>query len=129
MEYTVFELAKMMGVSGRTLRYYDQIGLLKPERISSSGYRIYGEREVKVLRRIIFYKRLGMKLDDIKRILTENGFDKEKMLEEHLREMKSERERIEGIINSIEKIVKSKKITKNISSQKTDDEMEDVLCK
>ncbi|WP_318245352.1 MerR family DNA-binding transcriptional regulator [Paenibacillus gallinarum] len=42
MEYTVHQLAELSGVSGRTLRYYDQIGLLPPARINSSGYRIYG---------------------------------------------------------------------------------------
>lgn len=42
MEYTVKKLARLAGVSARTLRYYDQIGLLSPSRVSSSGYRIYG---------------------------------------------------------------------------------------
>jgi len=40
MEYTVQQLARLAGVSARTHRYYDEIGLLKPARISSSGYRI-----------------------------------------------------------------------------------------
>ncbi|SDI47760.1 MerR family regulatory protein [Natribacillus halophilus] len=44
MEYTVNKLARLSSVSGRTIRYYDQIGLLKPARINSSGYRIYGTR-------------------------------------------------------------------------------------
>ncbi|MFY9437085.1 MAG: MerR family DNA-binding transcriptional regulator, partial [Limnochordia bacterium] len=44
MEYTVKELADLAGVTGRTIRYYDQIGILKPARISESGYRIYGPR-------------------------------------------------------------------------------------
>jgi DNA-binding transcriptional MerR regulator len=45
MEYTVQKLGKLAGVSNRTLRYYDEIGILKPARINSSGYRIYGEKE------------------------------------------------------------------------------------
>jgi len=44
MEYTVLQLAKTAGISGRTLRYYDEIGLLKPARVTSSGYRIYALR-------------------------------------------------------------------------------------
>ncbi len=52
MEYTVSKLAKMAGVSNRTLRYYDQIGLLKPARINSSGYRIYGQEEIDLLQQI-----------------------------------------------------------------------------
>lgn len=46
MEYTIQKLSQMAGISTRTLRYYDEIGLLKPARINSSGYRIYGEGEV-----------------------------------------------------------------------------------
>lgn len=49
MEYTVQKLSRLAGVSARTLRYYDQIGLLKPTRLSSSGYRIYGQAEVDLL--------------------------------------------------------------------------------
>jgi len=46
MEYTVQKLSRMANVSARTLRYYDEIGILKPARINSSGYRIYGQAEV-----------------------------------------------------------------------------------
>ena len=46
MEYTVNKLAEISGVTKRTLRYYDEIGLLKPARVNSSGYRIYGANEV-----------------------------------------------------------------------------------
>ena len=46
MEYAVHALARLSGVSARTLRYYDQIGLLRPARVSAGGYRIYGAREV-----------------------------------------------------------------------------------
>lgn len=44
MEYTIKKMASLSGVSARTLRYYDEIGLLQPARINSSGYRIYGQR-------------------------------------------------------------------------------------
>ena len=53
MEYSVNKLSKMSGISARTLRYYDEIGILKPARIASSGYRIYGRREVDVLQQIL----------------------------------------------------------------------------
>ena len=49
MEHTVSQLARLSGVSARTLRYYDQIDLLKPNRINSSGYRIYGQAEIDLL--------------------------------------------------------------------------------
>ena len=46
MEYTVQKLGQLAGISTRTLRYYDEIGILKPARMNSSGYRIYGQAEV-----------------------------------------------------------------------------------
>ena len=69
MEYTIQKLASMAGISSRTLRYYDEIGLLKPIRISSSGYRIYGPAEVDRLQQILFYRTLGVRLESIKDIL------------------------------------------------------------
>ena len=69
MEYTVSKLAKLSGVSARTLRYYDQIGLLEPKRVNPSGYRIYGEAEVNLLQQILFYRELEMSLNDIKDIV------------------------------------------------------------
>lgn len=68
MEYTVQKLAKLAGVSTRTLRYYDEINLLKPARINSSGYRIYGEKEINELQHILFYRELGFQLEEIKKI-------------------------------------------------------------
>lgn len=56
MEYTVQKLGKLAGISARTIRYYDEIGILKPARINSSGYRIYGQREVDTLQQILFYR-------------------------------------------------------------------------
>ena len=56
MEYTISKLAKMSGISSRTLRYYDEIGLLKPKRLNPNGYRIYGELELNLLQQILFYK-------------------------------------------------------------------------
>ena len=66
MEYTINKLAKMAGVSTRTLRYYDQFGLLSPARASENGYRLYGQKEIGRLQHILFYRELGMSLEDIK---------------------------------------------------------------
>lgn len=56
MEYTIQKLAQLAGISIRTLRYYDEIDILKPARINSSGYRIYGQDEIDRLQQILFYK-------------------------------------------------------------------------
>ena len=66
MEYTIQKLAHLAGISTRTLRYYDQIGLLSPARTNEAGYRIYGAKEVDVLQQILFYKEMGLELARIK---------------------------------------------------------------
>ena len=76
MEYSIKKLSEIAGVSTRTLRYYDEIGLLKPARVSSSGYRIYGKKQVDILQQILFYKELGMSLDEIKEIIQNPNFEK-----------------------------------------------------
>ena len=75
MEYTVQKLAQMAGVSTRTLRYYDEIDILKPARINSSGYRIYGQAEVDRLQQILFYRELGVSLESIKETVTAPFFN------------------------------------------------------
>lgn len=75
MEYTIKKLSSLAGVSTRTLRYYDEIGLLKPARMNSSGYRIYEAKEVDLLQQILFYRELGVSLETIRDIVTAPSFD------------------------------------------------------
>ena len=70
MKCGIKEVSELTGVSARTLRYYDQIGLLKPSKTSEAGYRYYGERELEILQQILFYKERGMELKQIKKTLT-----------------------------------------------------------
>lgn len=106
MEYTVQKLAKMAGVSTRTLRYYDEMGLLKPARINSSGYRIYGQKEVDLLQLILFYRELDVGLEDIKSIITSKSFDELKTLKDHREKLMIRKERLERLIKNIEKTIK-----------------------
>lgn len=105
MEYTVQKLAKLAGVSTRTLRYYDEIGLLKPARINSSGYRVYGEKEVGMLQQIMFYRELGVDLGRIRDIVTSPSFDGSRALREHLERLLEQRERINLLIKNVEKTI------------------------
>ena len=72
MEYTVQQLAKLSGVSKRTLHYYDEIDLLKPKTIRSNGYRIYGSEEVTRLQQILFFKSFGLSLTEIQTIMAQD---------------------------------------------------------
>lgn len=65
MAYTVNKLAKCSGVSARTLRFYDEIGLLKPAYVGDNDYRYYEEEQLLMLQQILFYRELGFPLNDI----------------------------------------------------------------
>lgn len=109
IEYTVDKLAKMAGVSARTLRWYDECGLLKPRRIGSNGYRIYGQPEIDRLQQILFYRELGVALSEISRILSAKDFDGLAALESHFAALCVRRERLNRLIANVEKSVKAMK--------------------
>jgi DNA-binding transcriptional MerR regulator len=117
MEYTVQKLAKLAGVSTRTLRYYDEIDLLKPARINSSGYRIYGQHEVDTLQQILFYRELGMELNSIKEILTDHSFDGAKALREHREKLLEKRNQLDLLITNVNKTIALKEGRMNMSDQ------------
>lgn len=105
MEYTVQKLAKLAGISTRTLRYYDEIGILKPARINSSGYRIYGQAEVDKLQQILFYKELGVDLNSIKEIVLDPSFDGAKALREHRQKLLEKRKQLDLLITNVDKTI------------------------
>jgi DNA-binding transcriptional MerR regulator len=109
MEYTVQKLGSMAKISTRTLRYYDEIGILKPARINSSGYRIYGEKEVDRLQQIMFYRELGVDLDTIKNLVTSASFDSAAALEEHHAKLLAKREQLNLLIANVEKTMEYQK--------------------
>lgn len=107
MEYTVQKLGQLAGVSTRTLRYYDEIGILKPARINSSGYRIYGQAEVDRLQQILFYRELGITLDVIKEIVTSPSFSRAQALKEHREQLLDRRKQLDLLIKNVEKTIAS----------------------
>lgn len=107
MEYTIQKLAQMAGISARALRYYDEIGILKPARINSSGYRIYGQKEVDCLQQIMFYKTLGVSLEIIKEIMNSPFYDEAKALKEHREQLLDKRKQLDMLIANVEKSIAS----------------------
>ncbi|MCL1987538.1 MAG: MerR family transcriptional regulator [Firmicutes bacterium] len=103
MEYTINKLAKISGVTARTLRYYDEIGLLKPLRVASTGYRIYGQHEVTTLQQILLYREQGFTLDEIKRLLFYSNMNLELAFVQHLQALRTERKRLDKIIETVQK--------------------------
>ena len=109
MEYSINKLAKLAGISTRTLRYYDDIKLLSPRRTSSNGYRVYGQMEVDLLQQILFYRELGVTLDEIKRIVRSKDYDGIATLDDHLSSLKKKKEQIETLIINVEKTIAASK--------------------
>lgn len=101
---TVKEVSKIAGISIRTLHYYDSIGLLKPTKVSDSGYRLYDETALNYLQSILMYRELKFPLKSIKKILDNPKFDTKKALKEQIRLLELQKEHIEKIISLAHKI-------------------------
>jgi Predicted transcriptional regulators len=104
-EYTVFQLAKLAGVSARTLRYYDGIGLLSPARIKENGYRIYSREEVDRLQQILFYRDLGVQTGKICALLDAPDYDRLSALQSHKQSLMAEQTRLGQLITNAQKSI------------------------
>ncbi|MEO3742108.1 MerR family transcriptional regulator [Plantactinospora sp. B5E13] len=100
MEWSIQELARSAGTTSRTLRHYDQVGLLTPSRIGRNGYRYYDEVGLLRLQRIPLLRELGLGLAEINRVL-DGERDSGVALRTHLRLLEQERERIGRQIESV----------------------------
>lgn len=105
MEYTVKQLGDLAGVSGRTLRYYDQMDLLKPAFTNESGYRLYGEAQVNRLQQILFYRELGVDLQTIKGLLESPYFEEKKALRMHHEQLLKKRQQLDLLIQNVEQTI------------------------
>lgn len=102
MEYSIKKLAALAGISCRTLRHYDAIGLLSPRRISSNGYRIYGQKEVNLLQMILFYRALDMPLEKIRTIVHADHFNTQEALQDHMSVLVAKRNQIDMLNQNVE---------------------------
>lgn len=100
--YTVRQLAKLAGVTRRTLHYYDEIGLLKPSRNNVNGYRYYGEEALIRLQQIMLYRELDMPLDQIREIFNQPDFDVLVALEHHKSALRKRIYHLENVITTVE---------------------------
>jgi len=105
---TVKEIAKLTGISARTLHYYDEIGLLKPTQKSEAGYRLYDEKALETLQQILFFREFDIPLKDIKTVIQNPSFDRNQILQMQRKMLVAKKERIERLIASIDDILKGK---------------------
>lgn len=103
---TIKEMSELTGVSARALRYYDEIGLFHPNGRSEAGYRLYDEKELEVLRQILYFRELDIPLRTIKEIIENPALDRKSILQTQKKMLISEKERLERLIDSIDVTLK-----------------------
>ena len=99
---TVHEVSSLTGVSIRTLQYYDRIGLLPPAAYSASGYRLYDDASLRRLQEILLLRELEFPLRDIRAMLAQPDFDRERALCQQLTLLRLKKEHIENLIALVE---------------------------
>ncbi len=100
--FTVNQISRMAGTTPRTLRYYDEIGLLRPSKVGDNGYRYYGEESLLRLQQILLYRELDMPLEEIKQIIERQDFDVLSALEGHKEELLKRITQLERIIRTVD---------------------------
>ncbi|WCG35568.1 MerR family transcriptional regulator [Companilactobacillus farciminis] len=106
MKYTIKKLAEMTGITTRTLRYYDDINLLKPSEVNENNYRIYDEKNVNKLQQILFYRSLNFPLQEIKKIMDDPNFSRIDALKQQQQLLLQEQEKINTLLTNIDLTIK-----------------------
>lgn len=94
----IHEVSQSIGVSKRTLQYYDEIGLLPPTKYTESGYRLYDDAAVEKLWQILLLKELGYQLTDIKIIMDNPAFDLRDSIGKQIEALTKKKQRFENLI-------------------------------
>jgi DNA-binding transcriptional MerR regulator len=116
MVYTVKQLAKIAGVTVRTLHYYDEIGLLKPSFIKENGYRYYEEKELIKLQQILFFRELEFPLENIVQMLRTPEYNVLEALADQRTLLEMKRARLDGLLDTIERTTKKMKEGRSMST-------------
>jgi DNA-binding transcriptional MerR regulator len=101
----VGRVARLTGVSVRTLRHYDDLGLVRPARRSAAGYRLYAEADLERLQQVLFYRELGLKLGDIRRIMEDPAFDRRAALQAQRELLRRKGRRITDLIAAVDAVL------------------------
>lgn len=102
---SVKEISRLTGISVRTLHYYDEINLLKPTQTTNAGYRMYDDTALKRLHSILLFRELQFPLKEIKAILDSPDFDTKSAMQEQIKLLEAQKNRLDKIINSAREIL------------------------
>ncbi len=114
--YKVKQVAEMIGISVRTLHHYDHIGLLKPDLVNQYGYRFYSDSNLETLQNILFLKELDFPLQDVREIINNPSYDSGDVLEKQRELLIRKKNRLEKIIQTIDKTIASRKEGKKMTN-------------
>lgn len=102
MAHTVGEVARLAGITVRTLHHYDEIGLLHPSGRSEAGYRLYEHEDLQRLQELLFYRELGMRLDEIAAAMSDAEYERSSALAEHRDRLLDRRRRIDRLLAAVD---------------------------
>lgn len=100
--HSVSAVARLAGITVRTLHHYDEVGLFRPERRSAAGYRRYSERDLVRLQEILFYRELGLSIAAIGEIIDDPGHRRAQSLRNQRELLVTERARIDALIRAVD---------------------------
>lgn len=105
MAYTIKEIADLAGVTTRTLRYYDEIGLLSPADIGENGYRYYDQENLLQLQQVLFFRELDVPLKEIQHFMRRPDFNLLHALEQHRAALQQRARRLEQLLDTVERTI------------------------
>ncbi|EOM75250.1 MerR family transcriptional regulator [Rhodococcus rhodnii] len=126
MAWTIADVARMSGVTSRTLRHYDEIGLLTPARVGSNGYRYYEEEELLRLQQILVLRELRLGLSEIADVLAKHT-DEVEALRAHHRRLVDERDRLATLVTTVARTIAELENRKDGSDMTNLDEPENLF--
>ena len=109
MSYSINELAKLAGISTRTLRYYDKQGLLKARRNPENNYRYYEESEVDQLQKILFLKLFDLPLEEIKQVMQTSPKTQYQVLRNQRSKLVAQQQNLDDLIKNLDKTLATMK--------------------
>ena len=115
--YTVSQLAKLSGVTVRSLHFYDEIGLLKPAFTAENGYRYYQEKQLLILQQILFFRELGFELKQIQEIMSKRDFDQLASLQSHKKVLQEKIEHLKTLMTTVDKTINHIQGTQTMSEK------------
>ncbi len=117
MSHSVGQVARLAGVTVRTLHHYDEIGLLSPSERSHAGHRRYGDEDLDRLQRILFYRELGFPLEEVKVLLDDPGVDPQEHLRRQHGLLSGRIEQLQKMATAVEQAMEAKKMGINLTPE------------